>query len=648
MTRKLAAAGAATLIAFVLAARVYSDFDPVRMKAVRDSVGVPAGELVVPLAAGTSDGPIVPPAALIWRVAHAGPGAARFAVELDGRPICDRLIDPGVARVDCVIRADAWGSAPRKSLVIRGPARPWRLDSVEVASHHGNATGLARAFVVPADAIVASPRIGWTLLAWIGCLGLLLSGPAPARRPLRIAHRAVSALVLIVCATVVVAPWLTPFRVVLAPSTWMLLAALLTMPALVGASLRLRPYLRTPGFAHAATVALVAIAAARVIHVEVGENLGGDYSGLVHISEKRFDAHPVLGRRPDIRATLRLEPGTGYDGQFVYFAAFDPLLRGLPDPVDYRVFIDAPPYRYLRTGFVWLIKAASLDRWERYPAAMVWLVAAGMVATAAGLAALARHCGATPWWGLLVLAMPGMWRSLHLALPEPIAGACVVAGVLCLARERWRWAAVWFASALLVRETTAIALLVAAGYVWRRGQRRAGAVLLAAFVPYTLWRTYVGWRLFPDWGLEGFYYNPGAIGVPGAGMGRMFVSVLDGTYFPGTEVGGASLWYAALLIAAVALSFALCRSRATAVTIAGAVYGVVALSLNRDLMWAHVVNVERTTFEVFLMIAIATVMWGLRTRRLMGVLAVFWTASAVYVLYLGLDTLVMQRALFPL
>lgn len=651
MTRHLAAAGAASLIAFVLAERVYSDFAPVRVKVLVGAVEVQTGQAVVPLAPEASDGAIVPPAALIWRVAHAQSEAANFAVELDGHHVCERLVEPGNARLDCVIRADAWGSAPEKTLVIRGPAGPWRLEYVEVASHHGNTTGALRVFVIPAVASVAAPHLVWVALAWICSVALLVSAPVPNRRSVRLAHRGASVLVLVLFAVIAVAPWLTPFRVVLAPVSWVVLALVLTMPGLIKVSRRVwqaSPRLRTPGLAHAVTVVLVAIAAARVVHLEVGESLGGNYSGLVHISEERFDAHPVLGSRADIRATLLLVPDTGYDAQFMYFAAFDPLARGLRDPAGYRAFIDAPPYRYARIGFVWLTKAASLDRWDRYAAAMVWLIAGGIVATAAGLAALARHCGATPWWGLIVLAMPGMWRSLHMALPEPIAAACVVAAFLCLARERWRWAALWFASALLVRETTAIALIVAAGYLWWRGQRRAGMTLIAAFVPCALWRAYVGWRMFPDWGFEGFYFNPGTLGVPGVGMARMLVNVSAGTYFPGTEVASASLWFAALLIAAVALSFAFCRRRVTAVTITGAAYAAMALCFDRELVWTHVVNVERTTYELFLMMAVATVMSGLRTRRLMVMLAAFWTASALYVLYLGLDTLLMQRALLPI
>src|SRR5690606_16484536 len=101
----------------------------------------------------------------------------------------------------------------------------------------------------------------------------------------------------------------------------------------------------------------------------------GNFTGLMRISEAGFDRSPLFSGRTDVRETLTLVPNEGYDGQFMYFAAFDPLvLRFRDEPQRYRDVVDAPPYRFGRIGMPWMVRTLAGDRWRWYPGVMVGLL----------------------------------------------------------------------------------------------------------------------------------------------------------------------------------------------------------------------------------------------------------------------------------
>lgn len=647
---RLTAIAVAALVAAVLGLRVFAAFAPIRIKVVRAPLEWQSGPLKLPVLDGTPTENLEPPVAIIWRVEHGEPEPARLRLDLGGELICERVVRPGPARrLDCVVAPALWASVANRELTVSGQPRRWRLHDLEVATHHGSSSAPFLAFVVPSARVVSSPSIFWHVLATAAVLALLLSPAPPLRRRVQVFHRITGGLALLLLAVVLVTPWITPFKVILASSAWGLLAALLLWPRLVKAARRAllaAPALGKPVVAHVIAVAIVAVAAARVARTEVAEYYGGNVSGLVHIAQARFDAHPVLRERGDIRASLVLNRDGGYDAQFVYFALFDPLLRSMPAAEDYRAFIDAPPYRFGRSGFVWLTKLVSLNRWEWYPSTMVWLVIAGMAGTAAAIGGVARASGASAWWALVVLAMPGPWRSLHFALPEPVAAALAATAVLCMMKARWRAAAVLFAAAILVRETVALLLVVVAAFEWHRGERQRALMLLAALAPFALWRLYVGVMLFPDWGAQAFVFNPGAYDWPGKAIAEVFDSLSRGAYFPDSPVSRAARWFPWLLAAGTGAAIAAARRRVDALTASAVLYCLLAFCLDRGLMWEHVANVERTTYEMFLLVAIA---WGMtpdRTRAenlMLGTLALFGTA---YVFCLGFDAELMRRALF--
>ena len=68
---------------------------------------------------------------------------------------------------------------------------------------------------------------------------------------------------------------------------------------------------------------------------------------------------------------------------------------------------------------------------------------------------------------------------------------------------------------------------------------------------------------------------------------------------------------------------------------AAVTYGLVAVSLNLPAIWIHVVNAQRGTFELFVMLALATTEIRRYGPRLQSLCFGFWVLSGVYVFLLG-------------
>src|SRR5262249_36952010 len=132
----------------------------------------------------------------------------------------------------------------------------------------------------------------------------------------------------------------------------------------------------------------------------------GNYSGFLHLSRSWAESTPFLQERPDLAGSL-ITYDAGYDGQFMYLMAFDPLLQRFKDNVgEYGRVVDDPPYRYGRVGFPLLARAVSGGAADRYPAALIWLTVLAHVPLAWALAVMASRAGASPYVALAYLAIP--------------------------------------------------------------------------------------------------------------------------------------------------------------------------------------------------------------------------------------------------
>lgn len=182
-------------------------------------------------------------------------------------------------------------------------------------------------------------------------------------------------------------------------------------------------------------------------------------------------------RSGPVRAT---SPG-GFDGQFFYYIAVDPL-HAAPS-------IDFPSYRYQRITYPLAARLLALGRPRLVPAAMLALNLAAVVGGTLALASWLVRRDVTPWaaavWGLL----PGQVVSIERDLVDGMGYAIVMAGLWLRDSSAWG-AALVFAVAGLTRETTLIFPLVLslADLLERRPWRQAVGTAAVAVLPFALWK----------------------------------------------------------------------------------------------------------------------------------------------------------------
>jgi hypothetical protein len=73
-------------------------------------------------------------------------------------------------------------------------------------------------------------------------------------------------------------------------------------------------------------------------------------------------------------------------------------------------------------------------------------------------------------------------------------------------------------------------------------------------------------------------------------------------------------------------------------------YATMALCFDYNSVWIHVSNAQRITFDLFLMLLLASFELG-RRGRLRWVMPVFWAATAVYVFWGAFDAPFIRAAL---
>lgn len=648
----------AGLACVVSSTRTFVSFERVRSKLVetpvapeRDSIRITSPDLDQYADLGA-------PAAVILRLRSDGQDAVHFTVSADDTRICESTSAPGdVRRMDCAV--DRWTGAPgQHSITVAGSGGDWYLEYLEVATHHGGSRGIVSLIVLPRESrhYVPLPAV-WSGVLFVVLTALLLGvRPTPFRRAGRLVYRCLCGAIVLVLSIVQLAPALSPFRIIISSNALVLFLGVLCLPRLRTVWNRLA--LVGQSWGAVATIVLrssvvalcVAATFAVFMRTALVELYAGNYSGFLNISRKAFDQNPLFQDRADVRASAVLRDDGGYDGQFAYVAAFDPLMRAYArTPSLYARTVDAVPYRYGRIGFPWLVRLVAGGHWRAYPGVMIWLILGGLFSAAFVLATMAQFEGLSPLVGGLIVIVPGFWQSIQTALPEPIAAATILAGCFFVSRARWTLAALCLALSLLVRETGIVMVICIAAGVALSGRRRESMRLaVAAIAPMALWRLYVGWTLLPASGLRGFFDQPDDLGWPFAGFVELWRIIATGSYVDGTyQVARAGATYPFLLIAGLLLAAALAIRASNAVNVAALIYAAIAVCLNYAMIWIHVGNGQRGTFELFVALALSVVWIRQYPRMLRLGLAGFWCGAWLYTFYGAFDAGTIRAALTP-
>jgi hypothetical protein len=652
-TRLPVATALASALAFVLATRGFDEFQGVRSKVVTGIVPATNGTVRLSIDGRGTVARLKPPFALIAKFANGTSETQKFSVDVDGQTVCEPEIAPHAdkARVDCVVTS-AWPPGGTHDLVVTSQAASWSLQYLELATHDGASSGAYQLFWIPKAATPFSrPSAVEVAVFWLLALGLyLLPGPARLPRVVRVLYRLAAGILGVLLAAIVLAPWVTRYSIVLSWATLARFAVVLATPAVwhIGTLVVSRLRSRRSQWAALGRPAIVAVIVFVAFGYVMRERLHGlylgNYSGFVQIGEVFVDRSPFIAHQPDIRLTLLVEAG-GYDGQFMYYAAYDPLMRAYrADPARFDGMMDTPPYRFGRIGYVWLTWLASLGDWHRFPKAMVWLDLVGASVAAFALAVAARDASASVLWGLVALLVPAFWQSIETTLPEPIAAAFLLLAYLAWRRGWWIRAGLLLAASLLVRETGLLFVAILAIATVVHGQRRQGATMAAiAIAPFALWHLYVGWILYPDWGLQGFFFKPQLLGLPFVGFVDMWSHVRAGQYE--MDLARAAVWLPILLTSAWLLAMAVVIKRPRPLTMAAAAYATIAVSLNYTMVWVHTRNGERVTYEVFMLLALCSAQFVTTSRLWRAGIAAFWALSGVYVFWIGFDAAFFRQTL---
>lgn len=222
---------------------------------------------------------------------------------------------------------------------------------------------------------------------------------------------------------------------------------------------------------------------------------GGNLTGFIQFGA-RYAAvtHPPPG-------ALVLSPD-GYDGQFFYVQGQDPLL--LHDFTVGALRAGHEGFRLQRVGYPALAFVLSAGRAGALPFALLAANVLVLLGLAAGLAVYARRRGWSTLMAVAIALMPGMVLATLRDLSDPLAVACVVAGLLLWQVGR-RWpAAVALAVAALTRELMIVAVAAVAADAlircrqahgepgaWRAIVTRAWPVVAVPASAFAVWQAYV-------------------------------------------------------------------------------------------------------------------------------------------------------------
>jgi branched-subunit amino acid transport protein len=228
-------------------------------------------------------------------------------------------------------------------------------------------------------------------------------------------------------------------------------------------------------------VVLVAMVLAAVLGSHIAHD-HGNLTGLVC-----FGSHYASATRPPAGA---IPCGAqGYDGQFFFLQARDPLL--LHDATLHQFAGAGQTFRAQRLGYPLLAWLLSAGRASAIPFAMLAANVLVSLGLSGYLAAYARRRGWPTLWTLAIALAPGMLLPVLRDLSDPLSTACMIVAALSWQARRRLPATVALTLAVLTREVMVVVIAgfaaEAAARLWRtRGHRLARRAILAQSAPVLL------------------------------------------------------------------------------------------------------------------------------------------------------------------
>ncbi len=307
----------------------------------------------------------------------------------------------------------------------------------------------------------------------------------------------------------------------------------------------------------------------------------GNPTGFVRFGQEWVrDTHPPAGAVIDTK--------TGYDGQYFWALARDPLLLQRRTIAGFH---DAG-FRLQRIAYPALAYALAAGQESALPWTLLGLNVVVVIAITVAFSVYARRRGWSGWWGLAVGLLPGLQFATMGDMSDALAVALMLGGLMAWQCQR-RWFAMGLlAGAALAREPMLLAVAavaVDAGARWyprrgepgalRRAVRNAGPVVVGPTALYLAWQAYVHLRH----------------GTGTSAPGTAFASPLTGLFNEAQRalagnLNAASVWdlaYLALIVAGIGTALLLMRRGITAPAVAAVLFGLVLLFLTFGNDWSY-------------------------------------------------------------
>jgi hypothetical protein len=256
-----------------------------------------------------------------------------------------------------------------------------------------------------------------------------------------------------------------------------------------------------------------------------------------------------------IDSGFRTAGAGGYDGQFYWAIAVDPLARG-----SVHRDVDKPSYRYGHPLYGWLGWLFSAGQGQAAASALLAVGLLSFAAAAATAAWLGRRRGSWGWESLFVVANAGLLYSAAHDLAEPLCAALLLGAVAAYSSGRRSAAVLCFALLPLAKEELVVVpVAVAIWELWRsRASIRSVLPFGAALLPSVAWWVYARIQL-------GAWFTTGdtALGAPLVGWRRALLDAGVRSYSSDSaqiQVGEETLIVLAALLGLLGVA-ALCALR---------------------------------------------------------------------------------------
>ncbi len=215
------------------------------------------------------------------------------------------------------------------------------------------------------------------------------------------------------------------------------------------------------------------------IHRYADRNFGGNLSGFLFLGNAKINC-------PDAwYPGLYLRSDEGYDGEFNYYIAVDPLnKKGI-----YQC-TGGGPYRYQRILFPMAAALLSMGEMSRVPGILLTVNFCAVLLGAYFLTRSSKHFLGHGWAGLFAIFAVGTLIALTRTTTELVYSSLMIAGFYYyLAKNNFPAAALWFSASVLAKELALPAIAAAALYeiAARKSWRNACLFLIPVGV-YGLWQ----------------------------------------------------------------------------------------------------------------------------------------------------------------